>query len=227
MTRSSVLPRALAILCALVVPACASVEDDAQGEETEQTDQAYSGPVPDLYGTSAPRNAPRSWPQPPSEGAFGKNGYCGATAAANTLAWYGRNVSPRQAIDDGCWSFIGTKPQHLAAYMQDKHADLGCSYQRFNRNGDALAYVKSILRSGRPLMIEYMVGGLNAHWVTVVGVRGQGRDTNLIVMSDGGYYTAKWETMNDAWKNGWGGPFPHVVCNAPVRGPRAQGLTVE
>ncbi len=214
------------IVCAVVLSAC-TTDSAADDDAVEQTEQAYSGPVPGLEGTRAPRNAPSVWPQPPSEGLFGQYGYCGATAAANTLAWYGPRVSPRQAIDNGCWSAIGTTPSHLAQYMQNNHGDLGCSYERFDRNGDALGYLKSLLTAGRMVMIQYMVGRLNAHWVPVVGVRGRGTNTRLVVMSDGGYYTAEWEKMKEAWKNGWGGPFPHVVCNARVTGPRAQGLWVE
>ena len=35
----------------------------------------------------------------------------------------------------------------------------------------------------------------------------------------------QWSTFGDAWRNAWGGYYPHVVCNAVSGG--AQALHVD
>jgi hypothetical protein len=199
--------------CTLLTAACTTATDDSEEESAVgETSDAYTGRLATLEPTSRPRGAPESWNQPDSEGVLGQNGYCGATAAANLLRWYGREVSPRQAINDGCWSYIGTRPSTLAAYLRNKHPDLDCRYGTMAWNADALQNLKNALAGGRPVVIEFMTGGLNAHWVTVIGVRGEGANTSLVVESWGGYYTVKWNDIQDAWRRAWGGYYPYIMC---------------
>ncbi len=206
---------------------CAStIEGEEEEEEVAETEEAYTGRLAEMVriGSSYP-GAPRSWEQPPSEGIFGQNGYCGATAAANLLSWYGKNVSPRNAIDDGCWSYIGTRPITLARYLQNHHASLGCSLGRMSWNADALTGVRNSLREGRPLVVVFMTGRLEAHWVTIMGVRGRGDDPKLVVMSWGGFYTVQWSDFREAWRAGYSGPYPYIQCTK--QSPLASNLRVD
>jgi hypothetical protein len=209
---------------------CSSSDDAASSEDEaiEGSTQAYSGVVPDMNALEDEWNgAPKSWAQPESEGVFGLQnfGYCGATAAANLLRWYGREVTPRKAIDDGCWSWIGTRPKQLAYYLQSKHADLGCQLSRMTWDADALKGIRNGLRGGRPFAIVFMTGALNAHWVTVVGVEGEGRDPKIIVASWGRYYWLQWSKLQPAWRNSYNGPYPFIMCRD--RSPHAGVIKVD
>ncbi|MBX3231761.1 MAG: hypothetical protein KIT84_42720 [Labilithrix sp.] len=200
----------LALLC---LPAC-TVAPELEEEEPASTESAYFGTIPDMVPISAPAGAVASWAQPDSEGAFDQYGYCGATAASNLLRWYGKEVAPRRAIDDGCWSYVGTTPSTLAAYLRDKHSELDCSYRTLDFYADGLATLRRSLEAGRPVIIQFMTGSLNAHWVTAIGVRGAGDDPEIVVMSWAGFYTLQWSRLQDAWRRAWGGYYPHVICDA-------------
>jgi hypothetical protein len=197
--------------------ACVSTTE----EEIDTTAQAI-GTYPALEAIDRPSGAPPPWDQPPSEGTFGQYGYCGATAAANLLLWYGRTVSPTRAIEDGCWSAIGTFPGDMAAYLKKHHASLDCYYQWMWPWSDALAGLRNALAVGRPVIVEFMTDTFNAHWVTVTGIRGGGDDPDVIVMSWGRYHKIRWSTLKSAWRNAYGGPYPYVMCNASS--PRADAL---
>lgn len=223
--------RALAVaLLTTCAAACAATDEPAADDDegatgTSSSEAAFTGAIPSLTRTKRPASTPASWVQPASTGAFGQNGYCGATAAANLLRWYGREVSPSDTIRDGCWSYVGTRAQTLAAYFTNHQADLGCRYETLDYEANALAHLRATLASGRPVVLEFMTGALNAHWVTVIGVQGSGDDPQIVVMSWGDYYTARWSTLDHAWRNAWGGYYPHVVCNAVS--PGAQALHVD
>jgi hypothetical protein len=211
------LAAAFAVVLACL-PACAVEDVD---DPVESSEAAYSGKLAVMSEISAPPDAVGSWAQPESEGIFGQNGYCGATAASNLLRWYGKEVSPRQAINDGCWSYIGTRPSTLAAYLQNKHAELGCSYRTFSWDADALGALRAAIAAGHPVLIEFMTGQLDAHWVTVIGLRGPDQDPQLVVMSWASFYTLQWSEVMDAWRNAWGGYYPHIYCDAVSTRPAA------
>ena len=214
------------VACSILIAACATsteVEDEPIGESAES---AYSGRLATLTQINRPSGVVDSWSQPDSEGILGQNGYCGATAASNLLRWYGRDVSPRQAIDGGCWSYIGTRAPTLANYLREKQPDLGCWYGTMSWDADALTNLRTALAGGRPVVIQFMTGALNAHWVTVIGVRGAGADPTIVVMSWGGYYTTQWSDLQNAWRRAWGGYYPYVMCQGVSGHARAlQGLT--
>jgi hypothetical protein len=201
----------LAASTSLIVACSVTTEEE---DPVGQTDAAYTGPIASLTDTDAPPGAPGSWDQPDSEGIVGQNGYCGATAAANLLHWYGKEVSPRQAIDGGCWSYIGTRPAQLGKYMKNTYPDLGCAYGTMDYDADALGNLRAALAVGRPVVVEFMTGSLNAHWVTVIGVRGAGEHPELVLMTWGRFVTAKWDDFKDAWRRAWGGYYPYVMCQA-------------
>jgi len=211
------------LVVSFAVTGCASTEEEE--EEVSSGEEAYTGRLAELtYIGSSYAGAPRSWEQPDSEGIFGQYGYCGATAAANMVGWYGKSVSPRNAIDNGCWSYIGTRPVTLAKYLRTHHADLGCALGKMTWDADALTGVRNSLRVGKPLVVVFMTGGLNAHWVTIIGVQGAGDDPKLVVMSWGGFYTVQWSDFKDAWRSGYSGPYPYIQCK---QSPLASNLRVD
>jgi hypothetical protein len=210
--------RALALAtCTVTVAACGAT--DATEEEGEDdtaevaADSAYTGSLATLKDTPAPPGMPKSWAQPDSEGIFSQYGYCGATAAANLLGFYGKNVSPQQAIDGGCWSHIGTTASRLGKYMK-AYPELGCWNGRMAYDADALGNLRTALAGGRPVIVQFMTGKVEAHWVTIVGVRGEGDHPEVVMMTWGKYKTAKWDDFKDAWRRGWGGYYPYVMCQA-------------
>lgn len=213
--------------CAVLVAACGASDSSPEDgiEVGESSEAAYTGTLASLTPTAAPPGAPGSWAQPDSEGILGQNGYCGATAAANLLHWYDREIAPRQAIEGGCWSYIGTRAAQLGKYMKTTYPELGCKYGTMAYDADALANLRAALAAGRPVAVEFMTGALNAHWVTVVGVRGAGEQPQLVVMSWGRFYSASWSDFKDAWRRAWGGYYPYVMCEAVS--PRAAALFTE
>jgi hypothetical protein len=218
---------AIAIALLLSGSGCASTEEEeAVGEDVGEANEAYTGRVAEMkrIGRSYP-GAPASWAQPDSDGTFDEKGYCGATAAANLLRWYQKDVSPDQAIADGCWSVIGTRPATLARYLQKHHASLGCALHKMDRDADALAGVRASLRAGKPLVVLFMTGYLNAHWVTIMAVEGRGPDPNLVVMSWAGFYRIKWSEFQAPWRAAYSGPYPHIQCSA--RSPLADKIRVD
>jgi hypothetical protein len=197
--------------------ACGASDADPSSEEESagaSSEAAFTGVIPSLGRAKPPADMPASWDQPDSTGVLGQNGYCGATAAANLLRWYGREVSPADAIENGCWSYVGTRPETIGAYFANHQPDLGCRYEKLPETADALGYLRTTLAAGKPVIVEFMTGALNAHWVTVVGVYGKGADPKLVVMSWGHYYMTQWSLFEGAWRHAWGGAFPHVACDA-------------
>jgi hypothetical protein len=215
--------RALAaILYASFIAACGASESELPEDDVEETTEAYSGTIATLVDTPTPRGAPTSWAQPDSEGILGQNGYCGATAASNLLGWYNLRVSPREAIDGGCWSYIGTTASRLATYLRTTHPQLGCARGTLGFDDDALGALRGAIGSGHPVIVQFMTGSLNAHWVTVVGIRGAGSNPQLVVMTWGKFMTVRWADFQDSWRRAWGGYYPHVMCSAVS--PRATAL---
>jgi hypothetical protein len=219
---------ALAAIATCALACTASDADSADDEDNASAtsgESAFTGAIPSLVRTRQPAGTPASWPQPPSTGIVEQNGYCGATAAANLLSWYGREVSPATAIDQGCWSYVGTRPETVEAFLDHHHADLGCSYEKLPATADALGWLRGTLTAGKPVVVEFMTGELNAHWVTIVGVQGTGYDPKIVLMSWGRYYTTQWSLFEGAWRHAWGGAYPHVTCSAAS--PRAGALHVD
>lgn len=202
-------------LCLLALTACTSEVDEpiAQGEA------AYTGRIPDMTEVDRPTGARDSWDQPDSQGWFDQYGYCGATAASNLLRVYGQEVSPQEAIDAGAWSWVGTRPATLAAYLRGHHADLECALRTATSDAAALALLREDAASGTPVVVLFMTGKLNAHWVTVIGVEGTGDDTKVLVMSWGSYYSIAWSDLGDAWRAAYSGPYPHIRCRPRVPAP--------
>lgn len=119
-------------------------------------------------------------------------------------------MSPPDAIARGCRSYVGT----LGAFVERDQPDLGCRYEKLPIGSDALPWGRSTLAHGKPIVVEFMTGSLNAHWVTIVSELGKGADPKLIFTSWGRYYEARWSVFDDAWRDAWGGPYPHVTCTA-------------
>lgn len=213
-----------AIAVAIVACGANDATEDAPAVGETST-EAYTGTIATLATTPAPPGMPRSWPQPDSEGLLGQNGYCGATAAANLLHFYAKEVSPRQAIEAGCWSWVGTTATDLSRYLKKSFPELGCSYGRMPWDADSLQNLRNALASGKPVAVQFMTGGLNAHWVTVVGVRGAGEHPELVVMTWGRFATVKWDEFKDAWRSAWGGYYPYVMCEAVS--PNAKALFIK
>lgn len=207
------------LMTSILLPLTACAVQQQEEEPQGTTNAAFTGRIPEMVETTAPRGAPRSWQQPDSEGLFGRFGYCGATAAANLLGWYRQNVSPRQAIDGGCWSNIGTLPSSIANYLSTSFPDLGCAAGTLPYEADSLASLRNAVGRGHPVLIEFMTGGLDAHWVTVIGFQGAGNNPKVVVMSWGGFYTIQWDALQDAWRHAWGGYYPYIICRAvsPMR----------
>lgn len=214
------------LLVVAILSACATTTDDTS-DPVDDTSSAYTGPIPDMIGTTAPADAVASWNQPDSEGYFDQYGYCGATAAANLLRWYGSETSPRDAIDNGCWSYIGTRAPTLAAYLKKAHPELGCQYKTLGFYDDAFATLRHALESGHPVVLEFMTGKLNAHWVTAIGIQSADHDPKIVVMSWGGYYTLEWSKLQDAWRRAWGGYYPYIACDATIANASALHVTAE
>jgi hypothetical protein len=193
----------------LLLPACAI---EPAKEDVGRDEAAYTGRIPEMTEIDRPPGAPDSWDQPDSEGWFNQYGYCGATAASNLLRVYGREVAPRTAIDDGAWSWIGTRPATLAAYLRRHHADLACALRTAPSAEAALSTLRERTATGTPVIVLFMTGRMNAHWVTVLGVDGTGDRARVLAMSWGSYYAITWSDLADAWRAGYGGPYPHIVC---------------
>ena len=161
-----------------------------------------------------PPGAPESWPQPPSDGIFGQWGYCGATAAANLLRWYGREVSPKEAIAKGCWSYLaGTFPGTLRDCINAIAPNLDCSLGNARARAP-LDDLRAHLQDGHPVIVLYMTGVFEAHWVVVTGVEGDDSDANVIAMSDAHYISLRWSELGRAWGLAYDGPFPTITCQA-------------
>jgi len=215
-------------LAAIAIAIAACGANDTTGDDAdngEASTEAYTGTIATLVRTPAPPGMPGSWDQPDSEGILGQNGYCGATAAANLLHFYGKEVSPRQAIDAGCWSWVGTTATDLARYFKKSFPELGCYRGRMPWDADALQNLRNALAIGKPVAVQFMTGALNAHWVTVVGVHGEGEHPELVVMTWGHFAKVKWDDFKDAWRHAWGGYYPYVMCEAVS--PNAKALFIK
>lgn len=174
-----------------------------------------------VFENSPERGPVRSWPQPRSEGLFDRNSYCGATAVANLLGWYDIEKSPRTAINEGCWSVVGTTPATMHDYLQREHGDLGCVLSFVPSDRDPLETLRSLLFSGRPPIILFGTGGGVLHWAVVSGVRnGDGGDPWIEFMSWGAYKRVRWSALEPRWRRPLGLHHPFLACNkTSPRGP--------
>jgi hypothetical protein len=202
-------------LVALAVVGCSGA---AETEADTSTSEAIAISI-DEETAPRPKGGPESWVQPPSDGYFGQWGYCGATAAANLFRWYGREVAPREAVDKGCWSYIaGTFPGTLRSCMNAIEPDLECALASASLT-DPLGTLRGELAGGHPVIILYMTGVVEAHWVVVTGIEGEGHDRKIVAMSDGRYIAMKWSQLAPAWGLAYDGPFPMISCQAKASSP--------
>ncbi len=174
-----------ALLCATVVGACVSTQSEDPDELVGESTEAYSGTLATLVATTAPRGAPGPWAQPDSEGLVGQYGYCGATAAANLLAWYNLHVSHARRSTAAAGASSAPPPRGSARTWAPRTPSSVAREERCRgtRTPSVLFAVRS--PPGRPVIVQFMTGALDAHWVTVVGIRGAGNSPDLVVMSWG------------------------------------------
>lgn len=200
-------------VCILSVAACAAPSEEPEALGASE-DALTSTPLRDADMKKIPRPAgmPAAWVQPDSTGWLEERGKCGPTAVANTLRLYGIEVSPQEADRNGVHWWVGSRGINVEAYMQEKHPQLGCTLEHPT---DGKAFLRRELAAGHPVMVWYNAEGsfLASHWVTVVGLRGQGADELAIVMSWGSYYTIPLDKLDAAWRNVYWIRRPSVVCD--------------
>lgn len=208
------LTSSLLAVCMFVVTACTTAapdgdEGDATADELQSTPLATS----DMTRIRTPAGMPEVWDQPDSTGWLEERGKCGPTAVANTLRLYGIEVSPKDADRDGVHWVVGSRGIIVEKYLVDHHPRLGCSLEHPQ---DGAAFLREKVAGGHPVMVWYNTAGgfLQSHWVTVVGVRGEGANEAAIVMTWGGYYTIPMAKLVKAWRNVYWIRHPSVVCDA-------------
>lgn len=205
------------LLVLLASTACAVPEPDTE-EAEGSSESALGGTAGNIPYEAVPRSFPvQVWPQPPAEGIFGQNGYCGATAVANLLRLYRIEKSPRTAVDEGCWSLIGTTVSDMVAYLDDKHGDLGCSRRYVGAGRSALDVLREHLRSNRPTIVLFKDGRIVSHYVVVVGVTRDGSDPWVEYMDSGSYYRSRWSDLEPRWSSVYGMGYPMIACDRPSR----------
>lgn len=198
----------------LVLSACSSTGEEAvEGSE----DALQSPPLADadMKPIARPPGMPAVWAQPDSEGTFGERGKCGPTAVANLLRLYGTEASPDTVDDQGVHWWIGTRGVSIRDWFAEAHPELGCTLEHPT---DGPKFLREELAGGHPVLVWFnMEGGLQSHWVTVVGVRGSGAGEEVVVMSWGRYYATSMKKLDDAWRNVYWVRRPSIVCSARAK----------
>lgn len=161
---------------------------------------------------SKPENRlPDAWEQPAASFMDGK---CGITGVANMLRMYGVEKDPKEldSYDFRSWGpgMRSDKFKENLNLLSQKNFS-ACS---LSATADGLATLRKHLDEGKPVAIQFMTGPTNAHWVVVSGIKDEKNGTELQVMSWGAYYKIKWDDLAEPWKRGYGGPYPHVVCDS-------------
>jgi hypothetical protein len=201
-------------LALLFVSGCEASNEEIEDSE-ETTGAIGSGSIrEEVVGRSFPV---RVWPQPPDEGWFGQYGYCGPTAVANLLRLHGIEKSPRTAIDQGCWSFIGTSPGVMVRYLQREHPSLDCDHRVVPGNANPLDVLRVLLDADHPPIILFGNGGLKSHWVVVTGVSVDKRGTWVEYMSEGDFVASRWTDLQPRWESVYGFRYPLIACAATSR----------
>jgi hypothetical protein len=178
-----------------VLPIGANSDDKKKDVPLEQIDK----PDPKL---------PDAWGHPPSTRLDGK---CGITGVSNMLRLYNIEQPPGDIDCSRYRSYgPGLRVDKFASNLRElsgKNFD-SCSIED---GSDPLDVLRKHIKEGRPVAIQYMTSPTNAHWVVVTGIS-EGKDgTHLQVQSWGAYHKVKWQDVQDQWRRGYGGPYPHVV----------------
>jgi len=199
----------------MLLLSCASTVDEP--DDVVQESEAALGPSGTIPFEDVPRSFPvRPWEQPPDEGWFGQYGYCGPTAVANLLRLYGIEKSPRTAIDEGCWSYVGTTPGTMQRYLRREHGDLGCD-RRVVGGLDPLEVLRVLLDADHPPIVLFKNGRLMGHWVVVIGVSVDARGAWVEYMEDGAYHKSSWAELEPRWSSVYGMRYPLIACAAKAR----------
>lgn len=154
---------------------------------------------------------PNAWEQPAASFMDGK---CGMTGVANMLRFYGVEKDPKEldSYDYRSWGpgMRADKFKENLNLLSEKNF----SAYSLSEADDALATLRKHINEGKPVAIQFMTGPTNAHWVVVSGIKDEKSGPELQVLSWGTYYKIKWDDVAEAWKRGYGGPYPHVVCDS-------------
>jgi len=151
---------------------------------------------------------PDPWGHPGSSWMDGK---CGITGVSNMLRLYKVEKPP---ADIDCSRYRSYGP----GLRVDKFASNLRELSGMNFNScsiedgrEPLDVLRNYIKEGRPVAIQYMTSPTNAHWVVVTGVTAGKDGTHLEVQSWGSYHRVKWQDIENQWRRGYGGPYPHVV----------------
>ncbi|NJL99049.1 MAG: hypothetical protein HC924_09655 [Synechococcaceae cyanobacterium SM2_3_2] len=159
-------------------------------------------------------NWPDTWDQPCGTLMDGK---CGLTAVANMLRWYGAEISPKSLDKRRYRSWgPGLRRDKFAEDMNQLWPGSGFQSRDIPNGYCPLRILRGHINAGRPVAINYMTNSLAAHWVVVVQVSDEEDNPLLVVQSGGGYHQTRWLDIQDAWRRGWGGEYPHVVGSQPA-----------
>jgi hypothetical protein len=154
---------------------------------------------------------PNAWEQPAASFMDGK---CGITGVSNMLRFYGVEKDPKEldSYDYRSWG-PGLRADKFRDNLNTLSGKNNFSAASLSKTDDALATLRKNLNEGKPVAIQFMTDSTNAHWVVVTGINDEKSGPELQVMSWGSYYKIKWSDLDDPWKRGYGGPYPHVVCD--------------
>jgi len=151
---------------------------------------------------------PDPWQHPESTKLDGK---CGITGVSNMLRLYGVEKAP---ADIDCSRYRSYGPGlRVDKFASDLRELSGKEFKScsIDDGSDPLDVLRKHVNEGRPVAIQYMTSPTNAHWVVVTGIA-EGKDgTELQVQSWGAYHKVNWRNVQDQWRRGYGGPYPHVV----------------
>jgi hypothetical protein len=150
---------------------------------------------------------PDAWNHPESTKMDGK---CGITGVSNLLRFYGVEKAPG---DIDTWSRRSWGPGMRVDKFTENVGELsGATFHSRNiEEGDALDVLRGHIKDNKPVAIMYMTGPSNAHWVVVTNVTDTKDGPKLTVQSWGGYHEVPWKDIQDNWRRGYGGPYPHCV----------------
>jgi hypothetical protein len=210
-----------------IVAAASSMGCNQASEDADDTDDgvaggesAFTASSSDFHFVTRPAGMPEAWQQPDSEGEFNRYGKCGQTAIANMLRLNSLELSPKEIFDGGVRSLIGLFPSEMEKYFTAATPQLNPK----NGHGDSeepLQTLKDHLTKKHAVAIVMGVDGLNAHWVNVVGIRGESSpDPRLVIQTWGRYAELNWSVVEKNWRRVLTfGSYPYVVLETPAAAP--------
>jgi len=139
------------------------------------------------------------------------DGKCGITGVSNMLRLYSVEKPP---ADIDCSRYRSFGPGLRVGKFASNLSELtGKNFKSctIDANSDPLDVLRNHIKEGRPVAIQYMTGPTTAHWVVVTGITDGKDGAHLQVQSWGAYYKVNWNDVQDQWRRGYGGPYPHVV----------------